>query len=217
MPNKRKKNRRVAKQIASSFAEAGADQRPLSRDIRSWLFGIVWAVVLIPLIFFLRFGEVGPLGWGLTVFVVVLSLLVVVGLIFLRRPEYHTPVAERGGLTDRIGAFWLVACAFGPLIGWILTSAAPLTLESWRWVYGGRAALSVALPILTALPLVRYVKGRGAPVMIAILLGVTALPVWSSWSVAQDFWAGPVLLAEQGEPPTWYLTNTAQTVGDGDR
>jgi hypothetical protein len=214
MTDKRKKNRRVAKQVARSFAHAGSDQQSPSRDIRGWLIGIVWAVVLIPLIFFLRFGEVGPLGWGLTVFVVVLSLLVVVGLFFLRRPEHHTPVASRGDWLDTLGAFWLVACAFGPLFGWMLTSAIPLTLESWHWVYGGRVALSVALPILTGLPLVRYIKGRGAPVMIALLFGVTVLPVWSSWSTAQDLWAGPVRLAEQGELPTWYLPNTDKTIDD---
>ena len=35
--------------------------------------------------------------------------------------------------------------------------------------------------MLTALCLLRYARGRGAPVMLALLIGVTALPVWSAW------------------------------------
>ena len=153
---------------------------------------MVWSVVLVPLIFYLRFGFVGPLGWGTTVFFAAYCLLAAVGLRFLVRPEYHTPVALRNDWVDRVGAFWLVACAFGPLFGWALASAFELSAENWRWLYWGRVGLSVGLPVLTALPLLRYVRGRGAPLMLALLLGVTALPVWSAWATLRDLRSGPV-------------------------
>jgi hypothetical protein len=55
----------------------------------------------------------------------------------------------------------------------------------------GRVALSIVLPVVTALPLFRYVRGKGAPVMLVILFAVTSLPVWSGWTTLQDLMAGP--------------------------
>ncbi len=189
---------RTAEAVARSFFQSGSDPASLRRDIRRWLMGIVWSVILIPLIFYLRFGEVGSLGWGLTVFFSAYCFLSAIGLYFLVRPEYHTPVRLRHDWLDRIGAFWLVACAFGPFFGWIITSAFILTADNWRWLYCGRVILSVGLPLLTALPLLRYVRGRGAPLMLALLLGVTTLPVWSAWETLRDLWSGPVS-ASQGQ------------------
>lgn len=183
---------RTAAAVARVFFRTGSDPASLKRDIRRWLLGVVWSIVLIPPIFYLRFGEVGPLGWGLTVFFAAYCLLSAVGLHFLVRPEYHTPVRERNDWLDRVGAFWLVACAFGPLLGWVLTSTFTLTADNWRWLYWGRVGLSVGLPVLTAVPLLRYVRGRGAPVMLALLSGVTALPVWSAWATLRDLRSGPV-------------------------
>lgn len=183
---------KAAQAVVRFFFRQETDPASVKQNIRQWLIGAAWAVVLIPPIFYLRFGTVGPMGWGLTVFFMVYCLLAAVGQYFLVRPEYHTPVRLVNDWLDRIGAFWLVACAFGPFFGWVLTAAVPLTAGNWRWVYWGRVGLSILLPVLTALPLVRYVRGRGAPVMIALLLGVTALPVWSGWGTWQDLQAGPV-------------------------
>jgi hypothetical protein len=185
---------RRAEGVARIFFRSGSDPATLKRDIRRWLLGIVWSVVLLPLIFYLRFGEVGPLGWGLTVAFAAYCLLAAVGLHFLVRPEYHIPVTFRNDWLDRVGAFWLVACSFGPLFGWVLTSAFLLTMDNWRWLYWGRVGLSAGLPVVTALPLLRYVRGQGAPVMLALLLGVTALPVWSALATLQDLQSGPVKL-----------------------
>ena len=184
----------IANAVALAFFRSDTNPLTLQRDIRRWLLGIVWSIVLVPPIFYLRFGRVGPLGWGLTVFFATYCLLSAAGLYFLVRPEYHTPVRLQNDWLDRVGAFWLVACAFGPFFGWLLTSAFQLTMNNWRWLFGGRVILSVAIPILTSLPLLRYVRGRGAPVMLAMLIGVTALPVWSAVATIQDLRSGPVTL-----------------------
>ncbi len=193
----------TAEQVARHIFRAGATPQERGRAIRRWLLGAVWVAVLVPLLFFLRFGTVPPVGWGVTVFLAALCLLVAVGLYFLRRPKYHTPVPLRGDWADRVGAFWLLACAFGPLLGWLLTALPPLTVDSWRWLYAGRVALSMGLPVLTALPLLRYARGRGALIMLALLGGVTLLPILSAWNVAWDLWAGPAGL---------YLAHTAQAL-----
>src|SRR5438270_6562376 len=106
--------RQTAATVVRSFYRQQTDPDSIKRNVRRWLIGAVWAVVLVPLLFYLRFGTVGPLGWGMTVFFVAYCLVAATGLHFLVRPEYHTPVAWRNDWLDRIGAFWLVACAFGP-------------------------------------------------------------------------------------------------------
>ena len=186
---------RTAEAVARTGLQTGSGPAPLARHIRRGLLGVVSSVIFIPLIFYLRFGIVGPLGWGLTVFLSAVSLLVEVGLYFRARPEYHTPVRLRNVWLDRVGAFWLAACAFGPLFGWVLTSAFVLTEDNWRWLYWGRVILGIGLPVLTALPLLRYVRGPGVPVMIALLVGVTALPIWSAWATLRDLRSGPVNLS----------------------
>jgi hypothetical protein len=92
-----------------------------------------------------------------------------------------------------VGAFWLVSCAFGPFFGWVLTSIAPLTATSWRWVYGLRFFLAAGLPIITALPILRYVRGKAARVALPLLLGVTMLAIWSVVNVGRDLLNGPVV------------------------
>jgi hypothetical protein len=165
--------------------------RASARVFWRWVLAALTAAVAVPFISYLRYGEVRPLVWGLTVFLVALCLLVGVGLYFAGRPEYHTRVEPRSGWADRVGAFWLMSCGLGPFFGWTLANAFALTEGNWRWLYWGRVGLSVGLPLLTALPLLRYVGGRGAPLMLALLLGVTALPLWSAWATARDLWDGP--------------------------
>jgi hypothetical protein len=181
----------TAETVARLFFRSGSDPASIKRDIRRWLMGVFWSVTLVPLAFYLRFGRVPPLGWATTVFFSAYCVLSAVGLYYLVRPEYHTPIALRNDWLDRVGALWLVTCVFGPFFGWVLASAFTLTMGNWWWLYLGRVILSVGFPVLNALPLLRYVRGRGAPVMLAILLGVTALPVWSAWATILDLRAGP--------------------------
>jgi hypothetical protein len=141
---------------------------------------------IVPRLFEWRFGEIGPLGWGLTVFLTAYLFVTAVGLLFRPRKQFHTTVPPRGDWLDRVGAFWLVACTFGPLLGWALTAVAPLTPGSWRWLYAGRVMLAAGLPILTALPLLRYVRGKAAWVSLPLLIGVTLLPTWSVARVSLD-------------------------------
>jgi hypothetical protein len=172
------------------------------RELYQWLKAAGGAAVLTPALFYLRFGEISAFAWGFTVFLVALCLLVGVGYYFSARADAHaftlgenqTRVAARGGWMDRVGAFWLLACAFGSFFGWMLANAFTLTADNWRWLYWGRVGLSVGLPVLTAFSLLRYVRGRNAPLMLALLLCVTALPVWSCWATMHDLYSGPAPL-----------------------
>jgi hypothetical protein len=184
--------------LTQSYFKVSATKESATRMARRFLIGAVCMAVLIPALFYLQAGRLDALSWGFTIFSVVLFLLMALGFFFMHRTEYHTPVAMRGDWLDKLGGFWLVACGFGPLLGWMITS--PLlgvTLDSWRWQYTARVALSVGVPILTAMPLLRYARGKTAIIALPLLLGLTSLPVltgaWSLW----DLLAGPVVREAQ--------------------
>ncbi len=183
------------------------------RAIGEWLHGIPRCSVLIPLIFYLGFGTVGPLGWGLTVFFDVYCLLWAIGLYFLPRTEYHSRVEARGDWADRVGAFWLVGCAFGPFFGWLVTEALPITPGSWSWLYGARVALAAVIPIVLALPLMRYMRGKAALVGLPLLVGITLLAVSTAMPVGLDLWEGPTVRQAQARGG-WelYLTHTERSL-----
>jgi hypothetical protein len=160
---------------------------------RRWLASAAVVAVAVPALFYLNFGAIGAIGLGTTVFLTVFCVLAAVGSGLADRTEYHTPVAAHGDWLDRIGAFWLVACAFGPLFGWLATAGVfPLTESNWRWRFAARVALAIVAPVVTALPLTRYARGRSALVAVPLLVCVTALPVLSGSWTARDLVDGPV-------------------------
>src|SRR6267143_1653242 len=111
----------VADQVAKTYFGV-TDEFSRGRVISQCLLGTAEAVVLTPCLFYLRFRQVGPLGWGTTVFFVVYLLLTAIGLYFRPRTEYHSPLPLRGDLHYRVGAFWLVVCVFGTFFGWVVAS-----------------------------------------------------------------------------------------------
>src|SRR5205085_9009844 len=100
---------------------------------------------------------------------------------------------------DLVGAFWLAACAFGPFFGWLITAPEfPVTEDNWFWRYAARAVLSVGLPVLTALPLVVYVRGKFWYVALLLLVCVTSLSVWSGANTLRDLREGPAVKLATG-------------------
>jgi hypothetical protein len=203
----------AADQMAQDFFGAGTDKASQQRTISQYILAAVECGVLVPALFYFRFGEVGGLGWGLTVFFIAYCLLAAIGLYFRPRTEYHTTVKVRGDWVDHIGSFWLISCAFGPFLGWALTSVLPITITSWRWVYGLQIALAVGLPVLTALPMTRYLRGKATLIALPILVVVTSLPAWSVVNVSRDLWAGPVVRQVQtSEHNELYLQYTDRSL-----
>ena len=186
------------------------------RPILEWLGAAPKITVLIPMAFYLEFRAIGPLGWGCAVFFDVYCLLWAVGLYFRPRTEYHSPVRPRRDWVDRVGAFWLVGCAFGPLFGWLVTEAFPITPGSWHWLYGLRAFLAAGVPVVLALPLLRYVRGKSSLVAAPLLVVITLLPVSTAIPVIQDLWEGPcVRQAPSTSESEFYLKRTERSLGGG--
>jgi hypothetical protein len=197
---KRERERILARYF--NVASIKGDNRQL---VKQFLLGALWAAVVTPLLFFLKFGTLNWFSISFTIFLVVLCLLFALGFFFQTKTEYHTRVPMEGSFADRIGAFWLVACAFGPFFGWIITSFQP-TVNSWKWQYLARAFFGVILPVITAIPLVPYARGKAALIAIPLLLAITALPVSSCLWVLADLHDGP----ESAVVDIWRIPPTAQ-------
>ncbi len=201
--------------VARSFFGV-RDEGARQRVILQLLTSVVGLTLLVPAIFYLRFGEVGPLGWGTTVFFDAYCLLAAVGLYFRPLTEYHTEVRARDDWLDRVGAFWLVGCTFGPLIGWVFTTGTfPVTQGSWRWLYGLRVFFAAVVPLLLALPLTRYARGRAAWVALPLLFGVTALPVSTATNATRDLLDGPAVWEDPThDRPRLHLRHTRRVLDD---
>jgi hypothetical protein len=205
--------RETADAMARVFAGV-TDDVSRRRAILEWLGATPKITALIPMAFYLEFGAIGPLGWGCAVFFDVYCLLWAIVLYFRTRTEYHSPVRLRGDWADRVGAFWLVGCAFGPLFGWLATETFPITTSSWHWLYGLRAFLAAGIPLVLALPLLRYVRGKSSLVAAPLLVVITLLPVSTAMPVIQDLWEGPSMrqapLTSESEI---YLKRTGRSLG----
>jgi len=59
------------------------------------------------------------------------------------------------------------------------------------WQYLARCFFAIVLPVITAAPLARYVRGKAALISGPLLLIITLLPVSSCWSVVADLHDGP--------------------------
>lgn len=203
-----------ASRIARAFFGAGAEKIPRRTALLQWLLGAVECAVLVPLLFYWRFGEVGGLGWGTTIFFVGCCLLAAIGLYFGPRPDYHTPVGLRGDWADRVGAFWLMSCVLGPFLGSMITSIFPITVDSWRWLYTLRVILAAGVPLITALPLTRYLRGKAIWVALPLLVVITLLPMWSVVHVGRDLLQGPIVRQTQSAGPReLYLPYTEKSLG----
>jgi hypothetical protein len=188
----------TAEKVAEEYVkETGPEAN--RRMARRFLFGVPSVAVGIPILFYLEYGVVDSFALSFTAFMVVLCLLVAVGFYYADKPEYHTTVGPKGGVLSYVGGFWFVACAFGPFFGWIVTTpVVSLTEDNWWWRYATRAVLCVCIPVLTALPLFIYVRGKGWFIMLLLLLGVTSLPVWSGVNTLLDLKEGPVVKQATG-------------------
>jgi hypothetical protein len=169
----------------------GDDTGKNRRSVRAFLIAAAQAAVLIPLLFYLHFGEIDAFALSFTCFIVVLCLLVALGYSVSDRPDRQTHADAKVGRIGRVGSFWLVACAFGPFFGWLVTEGFTLTEENWRWRYSVRVLLCAGLPVVCALPLLRYVRGKYWHVALLLLSGVTTLAAWSGLNTMLDLRDGP--------------------------
>jgi hypothetical protein len=168
------------------------EKQTARRDAGRMAVGAITAVPLVLLVFWLQYGVVNAFAWGVAGFIAAICLLTAVGLYFQPLEQYHTPVLPRGDWGDRIGAFWLVSCFIGAAVSPFLPGERSLTVDSWRPLYALWTALAIGLPLITAAPLFRYLRGRAILIGLPLLLIITLIPVWLAAGAASDLLHGPV-------------------------
>lgn len=151
------------------------------------IFGLPWTLLILP-IFYL---ETESIGFTLGAFSILVAflLLMALGYYIADEPHFHTAVAFKNDWLDKLGAFWLVAIFFGPLVGYLISLVQP-TLKSWRWQFSARAFFAAVLPVLLSLPLYRYARGKAALIVVPLLIGLTVLPCLTIYWTARDLAAG---------------------------
>ncbi len=167
-----KPHRRVFRHFGGINAEA-----PLWILVPRAAGAILLSDLLIALIFWLALGELNAFVFGFVVFLTVFQILAIVGLRFQDRYDLHATKKLKNDWIDKIGGFWLVSCFFGPLFGWITGSFAAEFSRFEIHLLFAAVFLSCALPVLTMLPMVRYIEARIAHIQIPLLVFVTALSV----------------------------------------
>jgi ABC-type phosphate transport system permease subunit len=190
------------------------ERKTARREATQMALAAPTAVLLIPLIFWLQYGVINGFAWGLAAFLAAICLLTAVGIYFKPHSEYHSPVPLHGGIGDAIGSFWLISCVLGILVSWFVSERTIFPEDSWKSIYRDWVLFSIVLPLVTAVPLFRYLRGRSILIGLPLLLIITLIPVWMAAGAASDLLYGPV---ERLIPGTdqWelYLQYTGRSLG----
>lgn len=139
--------------------------------------GIALSMVVVFVRFWGEFGYVPMFAVGFAVFIAAAEVLLIVGLRFAHRTDVHTTVKPRNDIFDRVGAWWLMACAFGAFFGWLVGNMVGLVPDHWRVVMVVKVFFTIIIPVATMLPNLRYVSRSSAYVQVPILVFITLLPM----------------------------------------
>ncbi|MDP2312656.1 MAG: hypothetical protein Q8P41_07100 [Pseudomonadota bacterium] len=143
---------------------------------------MVLIAVVIPGLFWMKAGRVDGFAIGFTA----LLLLLAAGVHFL--PRMDSPLLDRHAADlakqplsphplDRLVFLWVACIPCSPLILYIIANMTTLTGDNWRTILGSKVLVCVVLPLIGALPLLRYIRGPAA--LYALLFAVvgTLFPV----------------------------------------
>jgi len=165
-------------------SERGINLGGIETDATLWimipqlLFSIGLSSVLLLFSFWLEFGEIGAFAFAFIAFLAVFQILMVIGFRFRDRKDYQVEGPAQFGLLDKLGGFWLVACAFGAFFAWMSGSfGASMFPDHKAPFYYLAAFFSIVLPVATMLPNLRYLSGKAMMIQIPLLTLVTILPM----------------------------------------
>ena len=139
--------------------------------------GIALSMLVVLLRFWAEFGYVSMFAVGFAVFIAAFEVLLIIGFRFADRPDVHTTVKPTDDIFDSVGAWWLIACAFGAFFGWIVGNMVVLMPDQWRLVMAAKVFLTIIIPVATMIPNLRYISPNAAYVQIPILFFITLLPM----------------------------------------
>jgi hypothetical protein len=157
------------------------------------LIGLAMIAVLIPTLFYLRFGMVDGYALAFTAFLVMMGAAVeflpqATDKAAAQHPDPH-PVKQRW--FDMLGVVWLLAIPLAPFFTWILRNMVDIDQTNWTWVLGVTAFFCVVVPLVCVLPLLRYIRRGTAGMALTVLAIGTGFPVATGAGSAYDVIRGP--------------------------
>lgn len=161
----------------SKYQEVVDPEASLWIMIPQLLISIATSSGVVIIVFRLYFGEFAMFAFAFAGFLSILQILMVVGLRFQSRSEFHAERKPHFGLLEKIGGFWLVTCLLGPFISWICGNLAVAIPQARSACLVIAVAFSLVFPVITLLPNVRYVGGKASYVQVPLLVLITMLPV----------------------------------------
>jgi hypothetical protein len=154
--------------------------------------GIALIAVVLPAVFYVRFGRVDAFAMGFTAFLLLITMAI--QFIPALNKKYGTEqekIKVSRGPFDWLGPVWLLCIPFAPFLLWMMDSLTIVTIDNWKIILGTKAGLCVLLPCVSVLPLLRYVRGKATPYALLILALGTGFPVSVGWHSMRDFLQGP--------------------------
>ena len=163
-----------------------AEAKPMSTPR---LIGTMAAVtVAVPAItWYLRGPKAIGYGLGFSGFLILILLAI---WLSDRTPADAQSVSYRKSRFDWLAVVWLLSVPFGPFFGWGATEQ--IDQDNWLMLAGIRVFLSVVLPLVGVLPLLRFVRGPHALIAGTVLLVGTAFPLLTAIGSTLDVVRGPV-------------------------
>lgn len=167
------------------------NQNDESKNGGSYWQSIVLIAVLIPLIFWLRFGRIDGFVIAFTTFLIML----ITAVTFLpgagSKYKNDAPPDVSFSKFDKLGVVWLLSIPFSPFLSWIISEYFSMTVHNWQTILSIKAGLCVVVPCVSLLPLIRYIKGKSALIATLILVIGTSFPVIIGWNSMLDLIEGP--------------------------
>jgi hypothetical protein len=177
-----------SRERAESKVPADAVSTPKPVTTRQLIGGMAAVTVVFPAVMWYRSGTTAA-GYGIG-FAGFLDLLIMAVWLSDHIPADVQPVSYRKSRFDWLAVVWLLSVPFGPLLGWFATEQ--IDRDNWLMLAGIRVFLSVVLPLVGVLPLLRYVRGRYARIAGLILLIGTAFPLLTAMGSTLDVVRGGV-------------------------
>jgi len=169
------------------------DSKKNDRQKSTFWSGVILLVVCIPFCFWIRFGRIDGFSIALTGFLVfILIAIEFIPTLNIKFGKEQEAIKVARGPLDWLGVVWLLSIPFAPFLMWLFSSATIVTLENWKTLLSIRTLICVAIPSLSGLPLLKYVRGKASPYSLFILVIGTGFPISFGWNSMRDFTQGPI-------------------------
>jgi len=202
--------RRGSTRFAVDETETSPRMTPRPPELPVWQQFLLIAVG-VPGLFWMKTGRVDAFALGFTAFLLLLAAAVHF-LLPVDRPRDapHPADAAKPALRpreppatseakpvhrphplDRLAILWMLCIPVSPLAVYVIANMTTLTAGNWRAILGSKVFVSVVLPLIGVLPLLRFIRGPAARYALLVAAIGTLFPVAFGLPALADLIRGP--------------------------